>query len=114
MVYVTDQPNGRFHVTAECHRLRAGQAATKSSKEIYAITLDELERRTPCRRCFPDAPHVSVHIPYCSICDSSRPCAHNGGVLVYVPTKRDIKCRYVRPERARFYEQVIDKAKVQD
>ncbi len=119
IVYATGRPRGHFHVSPECDRLRAGQRRGKPGK-VVGLTLDQLDRRQPCRGCFPDAPRVKYFIPYCSTCDTTRPCAHNGGVLVKVPVtypngyaliepgETIYRHHYVRPDRAHMYERVDD------
>lgn len=115
IVYATGYPRGHFHTTPTCDRLRAGQAGRKSTRQVVGLTPDQLERRTPCRRCYPDAPRVKVWMPYCSTCETARPCPHNGGVEARIPCtyvdgyallepgETIHKVSYVRPERAHLY-----------
>jgi hypothetical protein len=115
IVYATGRPRGHFHKTPECDRLRAGQAGKKAG-QVVGLTLDQLDGRTPCKRCYSDVPRAKIFRPYCHLCDTARPCAHNGGVAVRVPvTYRNgyaliepgetiTRIAYVSPERAYLYE----------
>ena len=119
IVYATGRPRGHFHTTPECDRLRAGQRQGKPWP-VVGLTPDQLGRRTPCKRCYPDAPRVKFFTPHCHQCGSARPCAHNGGVKVKVPMtypngyallepgETIYRTHYVRPDRAHFYERVDD------
>lgn len=83
---------------------------------VVELSLDQLDHRTPCRECYPDAPRAKVLLPYCHRCRSPRPCEHNGGVAVKVPVtypngyaliepgETIMRTSYVRPDRAYLYE----------
>lgn len=116
IVYATGRPGGHFHTSPECVRLRAGQARNDVSCQVVELSLDQLDRRTPCKECYPDAPRVKVMLPYCHQCESPRPCEHNGGIAVKVPStyvngyaliepgETIYRTCYVRPDRAYLYE----------
>lgn len=76
-VYVA--PHGKvFHVDADCPLL------VKLSGSVDAVDVLTLRTPRPCRVCLPDIPSQDrYHRPYCFPCGSSRPCRHNGGVMVY-------------------------------
>lgn len=117
-VYVVGFDGQRFHRTDSCWRIRAGQVG-KAQYRVRKIGPREFTpRHTPCRSCFPDAPRVRVRTPYCYACESAKPCAHNGGVMVKIPRvwrygaallepgQVTYSRRYVWPHRAARYKQV--------
>ena len=86
LVYSTGARNGRFHETADCPLLLAGQNTWERPREIQQVDLETLPpcRSVPCRKCYPDAPkRLRVRKILCLICGqrTPRPCEHNGGVV---------------------------------
>jgi hypothetical protein len=117
-IYVVGAWGKHFHRDPDCWRIRTGQTG-KNPRPIRQLTFAELiPRHAPCRTCYPDAPRTKVHTPYCHTCESVRPCAHNGGVLVKIPRvwrygaallepgQVTYARRYVWPHRAARYVQV--------
>ncbi len=86
---MTTTPAGtKFHRSSYCHQV-------KKDSELIEISLEEIGRRTPCRSCFRDAPNADVLHAYCPRCNSFRPCAHNGGVLVPLTRTRRTRSPYM-------------------
>lgn len=117
-VYVTgtNPYRRRFHRDQECAQLTKGPALGES-QEVEAIDLNNLDGVLPCLWCYPDAPRATSAHRYCYICDTGkvRPCAHNGGIRVFMtrthrkgslyrdPGEQFQQERYVWPERASKY-----------
>ncbi len=106
----------RFHRVEDCGQLRKAPAMGRS-REVVEIDLEDCPDAVPCLYCYPDAPRArSVH-KYCYTCDPGfvRPCAHNGGVKVFMTRTRRKQTlfqepgevfmneRYVWPERVLRY-----------
>ena len=81
-VYVTNVLTYRsvFHRTETCKFL--WKKALRPSSGYRAVELEEVSKLRPCRVCYPDAPRANFFHRYCHTCESRKPCAHNGGVLV--------------------------------
>jgi hypothetical protein len=79
----------RFHKTPDCvHLIRKPSRGNR--QPVDALDLTEVEKPIPCEVCYPDAPKaVSAH-QFCGICNTTRtrPCAHNGGIKVYLTRYR--------------------------
>ncbi len=113
LVYVADTNATRrkFHRSRDCRGLRRGE------QTILEIDLNDRGVELPCLMCFPDAPRADSAHRYCYQCDTGkiRPCAHNGGVKVFMTRThrkgsiyRDkgevfTQERYVWPEHASKY-----------
>jgi hypothetical protein len=112
MVWASERVQGtrpKFHKTPFCVKY---QRAARGRQ----IDLRELTGSDPCLVCFPDAPrYPRMWKRHCSICNKTlaRACAHNGGVLVDIPTgvttgfggsARGFRTQYVWPENARYYD----------
>ena len=69
------------HSSPDCVRL------TGAMNHMFEYSIDDLNHRTLCKKCFPDRPKTikTAHL-ICTLCEQNtpRPCAHNGGVRVYV------------------------------
>ena len=50
--------------------------------ELVQVPVQDIQRGSPCKGCFPDVPKPEHARKYCKTCRSSGPCKHNGGVLV--------------------------------
>lgn len=82
VVYLTAARGWTFHKTPECYELR-------QAGELLSRPLEELgHTASPCRACFRDAPKkLKLYRRFCPECATSRrakPCAHNGGVQVWI------------------------------
>jgi hypothetical protein len=82
MVWMRERSRNRnrFHASPDCRQLRK-KPAYGEAHPLIAVDLNEVFVR-PCRTCYPDAPHIEIRRAYCYICDSRRPCEHNGGVQI--------------------------------
>ena len=81
-VWVREHPKRRrrFHASPDCRQLRKGPSRGEAQR-LLAVDLNDIDIR-PCLTCYPDAPRVVIFKAYCPICESRRPCAHNGAVQV--------------------------------
>jgi hypothetical protein len=66
------------------HKADCAQLARVKNRST--IVVGEDPRYRPCLKCHPDAPRLKVRHPYCVVCHPKKnhPCAHNGGVKVWV------------------------------
>lgn len=94
----------------------AGCGVARGAAPVDPQTLEDL-RVAPCRRCFPDFPQRRVHHRRCLECqhDYPKPCGHNGGVMVKIPSVRTkgkransggtyLRQMWVWPENAYLYQ----------
>lgn len=72
-----------FHKTKDCYKIKKIPPRGERQK-LYEVEIDDLRFQTPCLVCYPDAPRARSSRRYCKTCNSTRACAHNGGVPVPV------------------------------
>jgi hypothetical protein len=84
-VYLRDSvdPTTRFHRDPSCYQLRK-KPPRGTSPTLLAVPLETLNGPSPCRICYPDAPHLKIYKRYCYECETHLACPHNGGIPVIV------------------------------
>ena len=98
-VYGTGRENSRMHKIPTCSLLLRGAV-----HPILELDVRELRRPEFCRRCFPEVPQVNVWHARCRECyETVRPCAHNGGILVFDSQDSRRRFRYAWPEDVHRY-----------
>lgn len=108
-----------FHRDKTCRQLTKAPARGVTNP-ITEHELADLVHPKPCKVCYSDAPRAKAARRFCPLCNKTqtRPCAHNGGVLVtiayktnYVGLLRDpgdevVTTKYVWPENVHRYEPI--------
>lgn len=81
-VWVRNDPKRRtrFHKSPDCKQLRK-PPSNGQHYPLLVLDLNDVFVR-PCKTCYPDAPRIKVRRTYCSTCESTYACRHNGGVQI--------------------------------
>lgn len=119
LVWISSRPQQRprFHSSSDCYHLTQRSRIGGTPLPPQQVDLRDLDQPRPCHTCYSDIPVIRMAKRYCNQCNGlhTRPCAHNGGVPVYVtyqttyrsflrePGDEITKMIYVWPSRVHHY-----------